>query len=313
MKTRKLPPAPWNDAVASYLEQLGLRKSHHTASNYKGDLADFAAWYDRVNDPPLAHVGDVTSVDLAAWQRDIEHRPGRLFKDGRPQGRTMPATINRKLTALHSFLKWAAAQGLVPGAAERPDMRARQELAPKWLDGKEEHRLRKALELKRDKMHQALIYFALATGLRCAELAALQWSDIRISERKGAAVIRRGKGAKFREVPLGKEARDALELIGSPALLGTDGPVFLSRGRPLSERGVRFIVETYGKLANLPDLTAHVLRHTFAHNFLSEPGNTLEKLARILGHNDINTTKIYVTSSLQELQDSVENMGRRRA
>jgi site-specific recombinase XerD len=309
-KIKKPPAAKWVDAVGAYLENVKLRRSEHTWVNYRSDLADFAAWYDGHNDPPLTLVGDVTAVDLLAWQKAIESRPGREFKD-KPQGTTMPATINRKLAAVHSFLKWAASMGYVPGAAERPDMAERQALAPRWLDEKEQHRLKKALEMKGEKLHRGLILFDMHTGLRCAELAALLWSDITIGERKGKATVRRGKGSKLRDVPLGFEARRALELVGSPGLVGTQGAVFVGRHGGLSERGIRFIVEGYANLARLPDLTCHVLRHTFAKNFLRD-GGTLEQLARILGHEDMNTTRIYVEASLQELQDVVEEMGRRK-
>jgi site-specific recombinase XerD len=309
-KTNK-PPAPsWTDAVAAFLDNVKLRRAENTWTNYRSDLADFAGWYDSHNEPSLARVSDVTAVDLLAWQKDIENRPGREFKD-RARTRTMPATINRKLAAIHSFLKWSASMGYVAGAAERPDMAERQELAPRWLDEKEQHRLKKALEMKADKLHQGLILFDMHTGLRCAELAALVWSDISIGERKGKATVRRGKGSKLREVPLGYEARRALELIGSPGLVGTGGPVFTGRHGGLSERGIRFIVEYYADLARLPDLTCHVLRHTFAKNYLRE-GGTLEQLARIMGHKDLNTTRIYIEASLQELQDVVEGMGRRK-
>ena len=67
----------------------------------------------------------------------------------------MPATINRKLAAVHSFLKWSASMGFVSDA-DRPDMAERQRLAPRWLDEKEQHRLKKSLEMKGDKLHQAL-------------------------------------------------------------------------------------------------------------------------------------------------------------
>lgn len=309
-KVRKAPAPPWAEAVEQFLADVQLRRSANTHVNYRSDLRDFAGWYDGHNDPPLAKVSDVTAVDLLGWQKDIEARPGREYRD-RPRAATMPATINRKLAAVHSFLKWCAARGYVPGAADRPDMAERQELSPKWLDEKEQHRLRKALEMKGDRLHRALVLFGLHTGLRCAELAALRWADLTLGERKGKAIVRRGKGAKLREVPLGYEARAALGLIGGPDRAGGAGHVFEGRRGPLSERGIRFVVESYADLARLPELTTHVLRHTFAKNYLRE-GGTLEQLARILGHRDLNTTRIYVEASLQELQDVVEDMGRRR-
>ena len=223
----------------------------------------------------------------------------------------MPATINRKLSAVHSFLKWAATNGHIPGAAERPEMSDRQQLGIRWLDEKEQTKLDKALELKRNRLHQALIRFDLYTGLRCSELAELQWSDITIKERSGVANVRKGKGSKYREVPLGYEARTALALIDSKSNLGSHDKVFMGRQGPLTDRGIRFIVSGYAELARLPDLTTHVLRHTFAKNFLRE-GNPIEELARILGHEDVNTTMIYVVPSIEELPEEGREYGSRQ-
>ncbi len=57
----------------------------------------------------------------------------------------------------------------------------------------------------------AILRFLL---LRVQELCDLVWSDVRIWSRKGRALVRRGKGSKQREIPLNKEAREALESLG---------------------------------------------------------------------------------------------------
>jgi len=49
------------------------------------------------------------------------------------------------------------------------------------------------------------------TGLRLTELVALDIGDARISARKGLLVVRSGKGDRYREVPLNRSVRHALE------------------------------------------------------------------------------------------------------
>ncbi len=51
----------------------------------------------------------------------------------------------------------------------------------------------------------------LFTALHIAELAALNTSDVAISARKGLVTVRRGKGDRYRQVPLNAEARNALD------------------------------------------------------------------------------------------------------
>ncbi|MDQ3630713.1 MAG: tyrosine-type recombinase/integrase, partial [Actinomycetota bacterium] len=52
----------------------------------------------------------------------------------------------------------------------------------------------------------------LHTGLRLGELVALDLGDVRTSARKGAVIVRSGKGDAFREVPLNPTARDAVDV-----------------------------------------------------------------------------------------------------
>lgn len=49
----------------------------------------------------------------------------------------------------------------------------------------------------------------LNTGVRVQELYSLQWNDVTLSDRKGRIIIKSGKGNKYREVPLNKDAREA--------------------------------------------------------------------------------------------------------
>jgi hypothetical protein len=58
---------------------------------------------------------------------------------------------------------------------------------------------------------RAIVVVLLYTGLRLAELVALDVDDLRISARKGLVVVRSGKGDAYREVPLNALVRQVLE------------------------------------------------------------------------------------------------------
>ena len=163
--------------------------------------------------------------------------------------------------------------------------------------------------------NKALIIFALNTGLRVAELAALRWKDVTISDRKGVAIVRKGKGSKQREVPLSREAREALELVGARDNVGSESHVFMSerKGRPMSARGIRSIIESFATLSGLDDLSCHVLRHTFCHNFSKVPGADLTDVAKVAGHESLETTRCYVEPSAAELQELIDKLGDRDA
>jgi integrase/recombinase XerC len=76
---------------------------------------------------------------------------------------------------------------------------------------------------------------------------------------------------------------------------------------PLHQRSLQRIVTRYGEDAGLENLTPHMLRHTFAKNLVDQ-GIGLEKVAALLGHSSLNTTRIYVTPSQKDLENAVETL-----
>ncbi len=72
----------------------------------------------------------------------------------------------------------------------------------------------------------AIVTVLLFTGLRIAELVALDTGDLSISARKGQLTVRRGKGERYRQVPVNSEARTVLDtwLAARRRLPGPTGP-----------------------------------------------------------------------------------------
>jgi len=70
---------------------------------------------------------------------------------------------------------------------------------------------------------------------------------------------------------------------------------------------VQRAVWRFSKQAGLKRVSPHVLRHTFAKS-LVDNGVSLEKVAALLGHSDLNTTRRYVTPGERDLQDAVEGL-----
>jgi hypothetical protein len=91
--------------------------------------------------------------------------------------------------------------------------------------------------------------------------------DLAISARKGVVTVRRGKGERYRQVPLNAEVRDALDawLDKRADLPGSNGPaLFLSvQRRRLSTRAIDLALRRLGQQADV-ELSAHTLRHTDA-------------------------------------------------
>ena len=79
------------------------------------------------------------------------------------------------------------------------------------------------------------------------------------------------------------------------------------RGEHLKSSGIRDLVQRYTYDARLEEVTSHTLRHTFGKN-LVDAGAPLNWVASLLGHESVDTTRIYTTPSEQDLQREVEKV-----
>jgi integrase len=309
MPVRDTPQLSWSDHVDQFLSHLrDEEKSAHTQRNYRDDLLAFAAWYrgtNRGHDPELARL---VKRDLLDWKDQVERKGGRPDPQGHPRPAAL-ATVNRKLSAVRAFLRWAQDLGRGP-AFEPPRPRRRQGRSkPKSLEPDQRKALLRTVEARGDTRDILLIRTGLEAGLRVSEMAALKWSDVKISERKGTLTVRHGKGNKERTVDLTKSLRNAFLEHGYQRHRGQDKPVFAGQRGGLSVRGIQDLVERLagitrlGKRVGLDGCTVHTLRHTCADWLLNEVGLSVPEVAEILGHSDLKTTMIYLAPHQGRLAD----------
>lgn len=285
--------------MASILDRfcrfLGLsERSPLTIRVYRSDLEAMAGWFESQNGDAFSPA-QLTPADLRDYKRWLA---GRDLK---------PASINRKLASLKSFLNWAADVHLLRAGHSLRVPKPVQEVrgGPRWLNRREQHRLIRAAEHRGSVRDLAAVRLMLNTGLRVAELCALKWKDIRLSARQGTLTVRRGKGNKRRQIPLNKDARTALLSLGYSEQAGKTSSIFVGQRGPLTTRGVQILLAASVRAAGLKDVTPHSLRHSFCKNLVNA-GVTLEKVAALAGHESLETTRRYCEPSLQDLEHAVE-------
>jgi integrase/recombinase XerC len=178
---------------------------------------------------------------------------------------------------------------------------------PRALDKADLNRLIRRAQQEGNVLHIAVITMLAYTGLRVAELCGVQKADIEISERKGTVTVR-GKGEKYRTIPLNAETRRALReyLKVRPITRKNEDAVFVGQRGPLTESGARRIVAKYAGLAGLEDVSPHVLRHTFATRLLRDAEADVVTVANLMGHADVRTTARYTTPTQADLEQAVE-------
>jgi integrase len=134
-----------------------------------------------------------------------------------------------------------------------------------------------------------MVALALFAGLRCGEIAVLRAEDVWLHHEDAVLVVRDGKGAKDRTIPVSAELREALGNLPSsgplfPGLRGratlTPGTVSARISRHLRRHGI--------------DATPHQLRHTFGTGVARRSGGDVVLTAEWMGHGSTNTTMGYI-------------------
>lgn len=285
------------DFISDFLAQLaGERQlSVHTVDNYRRDIERFVQWYE--------NAAETKTID----RRTVQHYVGFLHRK-----KHSPATIGRHLSALRQFFDYLIQQQRLqhnPASDVKAPKKAKT--LPKalpvdeinqLLDNPEQYfDLSKPLQVR----DYAIIELLYASGVRVAELAALNVSDLDL-QQQSAVVL--GKGNKERLIQIGSKAKIALSrwLAVRDSLLNDETAsqtaLFLNqRGGRLSVRGIQYQIRALGKRFNLNlNLHPHMMRHSFGSHLL-QSGADLRTVQELLGHSDIASTQIYTHLDFQHL------------
>ncbi|MEQ6341135.1 MAG: tyrosine recombinase XerC [Gammaproteobacteria bacterium] len=156
-----------------------------------------------------------------------------------------------------------------------------------------------ALLTLRDCAVMELMY---SSGLRLSELTNLDCAEINLAD---ATVRITGKGAKTRIVPVGRYAREAVQIwLEARATLAApdESALFVGQhGKRLTPRAVQLRMREWAIKQGAPmHVHPHMLRHSFASHLLESSGD-LRAVQELLGHADLSTTQIYTHLDFQHL------------
>jgi site-specific recombinase XerD len=116
----------------------------------------------------------------------------------------------------------------------------------------------------------AVVWTLLGCGLRRGELVGLRMCDVSVKERRLRIRASTSKSIHARECTIPIETAKALDNYGADREgdVDEDAPFFVDRhGEALTGNGVRKLFERLAVRSGIPDLCAHMLRHTWATNF----------------------------------------------
>ena len=212
-----------------------------------------------------------------------------------------PATVNAMLAAVNDYQESIGN----PAGKAKPLKRQRKIFADpgRELSRAEYFRLLNAARSTGNKRSQLLLETICSTGIRVSELQFITAEAVR---RHKASIRCKGK---CREILLPAELCHRLTRWCQKHHIH-NGPIFLSRqGKPLCRVTVWKLLKALCSRANVAwkKVFPHNLRHLFARTFYDLEKN-ISKLADLLGHSSIETTRIYIMESGAEHQRLLNKM-----
>ena len=211
-----------------------------------------------------------------------------------------PKTVNLRIQALNKYLEHTGKSKL-----RLKSVKVQQHTFLENVISQADYTfLKKKLQQEENLMWYFVVRFLTATGARVSELIQIKVEHVNI----GYFDIY-SKGGKIRRLYIPKTLRiEATKWIKEKEL--SSGYIFLNRfGQRITTRGIaqqlKHFAEKYG--LNRDVVYPHSFRHRFAKNFLDR-FNDLALLADLMGHESIETTRIYLRRTASEQQKIVDRV-----
>jgi len=268
------------DRTFDDLAELWLRVKHR-----KRSLADDVSRIENHLRPGFGGVKltEITPARISSLERDLS-------------GRLATGTVRLVLALLRSMLNLAVEHDWLL-AAPRVRLPRAQHHDYGWLRSEED--MRKLLEAAGATGYPGLVEFyatALYTGMRAGELCGLRWDDVDLERR--LITVQRSfrtptKSGRIRRVPV---LDPLVPMLTEWRERCHDGEVVFPNQRGnMHVAGARVMVGIFHRCleaADLPRITFHALRHTFASHWMLKGGD-IYRLQRILGHASLDMTQRY--------------------
>ncbi len=280
--------------LGSFIEYLRVEKrsSEHTLLAYQRDLEQFSDYL--LSDYEEEDLTEVKTIMIRDWVMMLSES-GLESK-----------SINRKISSLRSFYKFALRTGVIKTSPvdSIKSLKVPKRVVRTISEDDMSTVLDPSLYIdenngERDRMIVLTFY---TTGMRRSELINLKWDDI---DEVGRKIRVLGKRNKERLIPVSDRwlneisvwRQKVAEVGGNRTFVFAD-----ESGNKLDPKVVYDSVVYYlSKVSSAEKRSPHILRHTFATHLLNM-GADLQTIKELLGHSSLAATQIYTHSSIDQIK-----------
>lgn len=210
-------------------------------------------------------------------------------------------TVNLKIQAINKYLDYIKRPAL-----KIKSVKVQQRLFLENVISDADYSFfKRKLKQEQNKEWYFIVRFLAATGARISELI-----KIKVEHVESGFIDLYTKGGKIRRIYIPRLLRnEALVWITQDLNIET-GYIFMNRfGERITSRGISQQLKNYAKKYGIDPTVVypHSFRHRFAKNFL-EKYNDIALLADLMGHESIETTRIYLRKTASEQQAIVDKV-----
>lgn len=245
-----------------------------------------------------SYLASVSSY-LNIYGEDISQESLNCYKAYQEQ-HYRPQTVNLRIIAINKFLAFAGKSQLRLHLIKYQHAFFSDDI----ISYADYLRFKSLLQAEKEQKWYFIVWALAATGVRISELVQFKAEHI-----FNGSFDLRSKGNKYRRIYIPKRLQAELTLwLQKQNRLS--GALFLNcDGMPISIRGISKGLERYASHYGLDkhQVHPHAFRHLFAKKFL-ETKNDLSMLADLLGHESLDTTKIYLRMTSQEQHDIINEI-----
>lgn len=235
----------------------------------------------------LAHYDGITKENLLAYK-------GYLMEHYKPK------TVNLRIQGINKYVEFTGKKSLCLKAVKVQQKNFLENV----ISNADYNFLKKQLLMDDNKAWYFVVWYLAATGARVSELIQIKSEHVQMGYFDLYS-----KGGKLRRLYIPKKLRDET-LLWLKEINRSSGYLFVNRfGERITARGISQQLKNYADKYGLDKKVVypHSFRHRYAKNFL-EKYNDIALLADLMGHESIETTRIYLRRTASEQQALVDKI-----
>lgn len=215
-------------------------------------------------------------------------------------GKCSPRTVNQRLQAINKYLEYTHQESLKLKFIKQQQKNYLENV----ISNADYIYLKKKLKEDGHNKWYFVVWFLCSTGARVSELLKIKIEDLKIGHLDIYS-----KGGKVRRLYIPSSLRnEAIAWIKSQGMNG--GHLFLNRfNKRITSRGIAMQLKHFARQYGIKEevVHPHAFRHRFAKNFLAKH-NDITLLADLLGHESIETTRIYLRRTATEQRELIDSV-----